>query len=97
MWSQSADLQKVIAIKNAPSPKSVKDFRTILDIATYCNKCIRNFSDPTQPLRDLTKIASFVWTAQHKAAFNNAKEALISNTVMAYFDNQKQTELVSNA
>ena len=67
-------------------------------MATYCAKCIRNFSDLTQPLRDLTKKnASFVWTAQHEAVFNNVKEALTSDTVMAYFDNQKQTELVTDA
>ena len=94
----SADPQKVIAIKNAPSPRSVKDVRTFLGMATYCVKFIRNFSDLTQPLRDLTKKnASFVWTAQHEAAFNNVKEALTSDTVMAYFDNKKQTELVTDA
>ena len=94
----SADPQKVIAIKNASSPKSVKDVRTFLGMATYCAKFIQNFSDLTKPLRDLTKKnASFVWTAQHEAAFNKVKEALTSDTVMAYFDSQKQTELVTDA
>ena len=51
----SPDPQKVAAIKNAPPPRSVKDFRTFLGMVAYCSKFIQNLSDITQHLRDLTK------------------------------------------
>ena len=41
----SAHPQKVIAIKNAPSRKSVKDVRTFLGMSTHCAKFSQNFSD----------------------------------------------------
>ena len=94
----SPDPQKVAAIKNAPPPRSVKDVRTFLGMATYCSKFIQNFSDITQPLRDLTKKnTQFTWTTEHNLAFTRVKDALSSDTVMAYFDNQKTTELVTDA
>ena len=94
----SADPQKVAAIKNAPPPQSAKDVRTFLGMATYYAKFIKNFSDITQPLRDLTKKnCQFSRQEKHEAAFNRVKNALTSDTVMAYFDNKKQTELITDA
>lgn len=85
-----ADPQKVAAIKNAPPPQSAKDVRKCLGMATYCAKFIKNFSDITQPLRDLIKKnCQFSWQEKHEAAFNRVKNALTSDTVMAYFDNKK--------
>ena len=51
----SPDPLKVDAIKNAPPPSTVKDVRSFIGLATYCSKFIHNFSDLSQPLRELTK------------------------------------------
>lgn len=94
----SADPAKVSAIKNVSPPHSVKDVRSFLGMATYCAKFIPNFSDLSEPLRQLTtKNAHFRWTRQEHSAFDNIKSALTSDTVMAYFDPTKQTELTTDA
>lgn len=94
----SADPAKVSAIQHAPAPKCVKNIRSFLGMATYCAKFIPNFSDLTEPLRKLTtKNAHFPWTSEEERAFNNVKNALTSDKVMAYFDQNKHTELTTDA
>ena len=67
-------------------------------MATYCAKFIPNFSDWTEPLRELTKKnVPFKWSSRHAQSFNAVKAALMSETVMAYFDETKQTELITDA
>ena len=67
-------------------------------MATYCAKFIPNFSDLTAPLRELTKKnVPFKWSSRHAQSFNAVKAALMSETVMAYFDKTKQTELITDA
>ena len=60
-------------------------------MATYCAKFIPNFSDVSQPLRELTrKDTPFQWNQEYDQSFHN-------NTVMAYFDQAKETELITDA
>ena len=67
-------------------------------MATYCSRFNANFSDITQPLRELTrKDAKFHWTKDHVRAFNAVKATLTSDTVMFYFDPLKETELTTDA
>ncbi len=94
----SPDPAKVEAIHKCSTPKSVKEVRSFLGMATYCAKFIPNFSDLTEPLRQLTrKNMPFSWTSRHAQSFNAVKAALMSETVMAYFDKNKETELVTDA
>ena len=67
-------------------------------MATYCTKFIPNFSDTSEPLRELTKEdAKFQWSERHEQSFNKINELLASAKVMAYFDPNKETELVTDA
>ena len=92
------NLQKVSAIHSAPLPTSVSAFRSFLRMATYCAKVIPNFSHITEPLRALTKKNTiFQWTDKHEHAFQDVKQALTSDTVVCYFDQSKDTELVTDA
>ena len=94
----SPDPLKVEAIKNAPAPTTQSSLRSFLGMATYCSKFIANFSDITQPLRELTrKDAKFHWAKDHERAFNAVKATLTSDTVMSYFDPLKETELTTDA
>jgi hypothetical protein len=89
----SADPAKVSAIKNAPAPRCVNDIRSLLGMATSCAKFFPNVSDLTEPLRKLTvKNAHFRWTNDQ-----DVKRALTSDKVMAYFDQNKHTELTTDA
>ena len=94
----SPDPLKGDAVQNTSPPSTVKDVRSFLGLATYCSKFIHNFSDLSQPLRELTKKNTpFKWTSEHDQAFQAVKSALTSNTVMAYFDKHKNTQLITDA
>ena len=93
----SPDPTKVEAINTAKPPTSVSGIRTFLGMATYCSKFIPNFSDISQPLRDLTKKNTpFQWGEKQELSFNRVKKMLTSDTVMAYFDANKETELTTD-
>ena len=82
-------------IHDAKSPTSIQSF---FRMATYCAKFIQNFSDIAKPLRELTrKDMKFTWISEHNQALNMVKQLLTSSTVMAYFDQQKETELTTDA
>ena len=94
----SPDPIKVEAINTAKHPTSVSGIRSFLGMATYCSKFIPNFSDISQPLRDLTKKNTpFQWGEKQEQSFNRIKRMLTSDTVMAYFDSNKETELTTDA
>lgn len=94
----SLDPTKVKAIQKAQTPSSASDVRSFLGMATFCAKFIPNFSDVTKPLRELTKKnIRFCWHKEHQQAFDHIKELLTSDTVMAYFDRNKATELITDA
>ena len=94
----SPDPAKVKAIHDARPPKSVGEVRSFLGMVTYCAKFIPNFSEITKPLRELTKKdVRFQWKDEHDQAFQKVKELLTSDTVMAYFDKNKQSEITTDA
>ena len=94
----SPDPAKVKAIHEAQPPTSASGIRSFLGMATYCAKFIPNFSDITKPLRELIKKNThFQWGDDQQQAFQRVKNLLTSDTVMAYFDNNKITELVTDA
>ena len=92
------DPWKVEAIKAATPPTMTSEVRSFLGMAIYCAKFIHNFSDVSQPLRDLTKKdCPFQWSEKHDQAFNKIKELLTNAKVMAYFDPNKETDLITDA
>lgn len=94
----SPDPEKVKAIHDAQPPSSASEVRSFLGMATYCAKFIPKFSDVTKPLRDLTKKSvPFHWDEEHQQAFKTVKDLLTSETVMAYFDQAKETHLTTDA
>ena len=94
----SPDPEKVKAIHDASLPKTAKEVRSFLGMANYCAKFIPNFSSVTKPLRDLTKKdVQFQWQQKHTKALNKIKDLLTSDTIMAYFDKNKSTELTTDA
>ena len=94
----SPDPKKVEAIHKASPPTSTSGIRSFLGMATYCAKFIPNFSDVSLPLRELTKKnIPFQWGPEQDRAFNEIKTLLTSDQVVAYFDQAKETELVTDA
>ncbi|MES9882663.1 MAG: RNase H-like domain-containing protein [Sedimenticola sp.] len=94
----SADPSKVDAIKHADTPSTPSEVRSYLGMTNYVSRFIPNYSTITEPLRRLTRESEpWVWTDSQQNAFETLKKTLSSDTVIAYFDPSKETELWTDA
>ena len=94
----SADPAKIEAIKQADAPNSVSNVRSLLGMANFVSRFIRNYADIVAPLRDLThKGVEFKWQEVHQQALDQLKCSLTSDDVMAYFDPRQKTVLIVDA
>ena len=94
----SPDPKKVQDIKLADQPQNPKEVRSLLGLANYCSRYIPGLASITQPLRDLTKTdTEWDWKPTHTDALNQLKDALSEDAVNAYFDIDKDTELIVDA
>ena len=67
---------KVTCIHNFKRPKSKKDVRSFLGLASYYRRFVPGFSPIAAPLSDLTKNSEpdrVVWTETTEAAFTSLK------------------------
>ena len=72
------------AIKEFPTPKSLKDVRQFLGLASYYRTFICGFATIAHSLHSLTqKDAIFQWSLECQQAFQQLKDALISPPVLA--------------
>ena len=84
---------KVQPILAMSYPKSKEELRTFLGMATYLSKYIQNFSQLTEPLRQVLKqnrdksgrIDSFHFGPDQIKAFDQLKECLATAPVMRYY------------
>lgn len=80
------DPEKVIAMSNYPSPKSVKDVRRLLGLAGWYRRFIKDFSEITAPLSNLLKKNNnnkkFNWNEEANMSFEKLKTALTSEPVL---------------
>ena len=89
------DPQRVTDLSNAPQPNNAHDVRSLLGMANYSSKYIREFATFTAPLRELTKKdVRFEWTQKHQAAFEKLKTNLVTAPCMSYFDKNNETFIV---
>lgn len=94
----SPDPKKVQALHDAPAPTNAGEVRSLLGMANYSARFIKDFATITQPLRDLTKkSARWDWTEEHDRSLGELKRSLTCDAVMTYFDPHKLTELVVDA
>lgn len=70
---------KVTAIREWPTPKSIDDIRCFLGTIGYYRKFIKNFSKIAAPMNELLKKdKSFIWSEVEENAFRNLIEATIT-------------------
>lgn len=92
------DKKKIAAIQNTPIPQDVTQLHSFLGLANYCARFIRNFASLTAPLRDLTKKGvKYEWTGTQQTAFEQVKDTIMANCLMAYYDPNKKTALTVDA
>ena len=81
----STDPSKIVAVQNWDVPKSVKDVRSFLGLASYYRKFIPAFATIAAPLTRLTeKNVKFQWSEACQKALNDLKEALTTAPVLSY-------------
>ena len=81
------DPEKVDAVHALPAPTNVTELQEFLGMVTYPSPFICGLSTLTAPLQELLKKdADFTWNASYKSAFEQIKEAVVSDTTLRYFD-----------
>lgn len=71
----------IIAIKNFPIPRSIRDVHSFLGLSSYFRKLIENFANYAKPLYDLLKKdVPFKFGIEELEAFEIIKKKLIAHT-----------------
>ena len=87
----TASPDKVKAVRQYPTPRSVKDVRFYLGLVSFYRRLIPKFAEIAKPLTELTrKNVQFRWEGRQQADFEKLKETLCSDQVLAY-PNYKST------
>lgn len=94
----SLDPKKVTAIQEASDLQDPTEVRSLLGMANYCSRFIKDFASISAPLLELTRNDTpWHWGPEDARAFQTIKDRLTTKTVMSYFDPGKDTELVVDA
>jgi hypothetical protein len=94
------DPEKVKALLEWETPKTVKGVRSFLGFANFYRRFIRGFSEITSPLTDLTKgfpQKIFQWTKQADDAFWKLKKLFITAPILMQFDPERETVLEADS
>ena len=90
----SPDPKKVEALQNVMPPTNVSEVRSLLSLATFCSKFIKNFALITRPLRQLTcNGVEWQWTEGEQSSFERLKAAQSTKTTLGYFDPKKPSSI----
>ena len=90
--------EKVLAIKEAPTPRNVTELRSFLGILNYYSRFLPNLSTRLAPLYQLLqKDVKWSWHADQDDAFNTAKEALQTDSLPTHYDESKPLILACDA
>ena len=94
----SASPSKCEVIKKTPAPTNVSEVKSFIAMTNYVSRFIPNYSTTTEPLRALLKKdAEWQWNNEQQQAFDQLKADLSSETVMTYFDPNKETQIIVDA
>ncbi|UYV60291.1 K02A2.6-like, partial [Cordylochernes scorpioides] len=92
------DPEKIEAIAKFPTPKSLTDVRSFIGLCSYYRRFIENFAEKAAPLHEvLKKDNKSAGNSDQQDAFDSLKKALMSEPVLAYFEEQLPTELHTDA
>ena len=75
--------EKIKAVKEWKTPEKVKDMESFLGFANFYRRFIQNFSHITKPLNELKGKKEWKWEEEHQKAFEELKERITSQPVLA--------------
>ena len=92
------DEEKVKAIKEWPTPKSITEVRNFHDLASFYQRFVKDFSTLAAPLtKVIKKNVRFYWGADQENTFATIKEKLCSAPVLTLPDFNKSFEIECDA
>jgi transposase InsO family protein len=85
--SKLESIQAWPSLSSVPRHKLRTEVKRFLGLVSYYRRFIRNMSDISTPLYELTKATSnLIWTPVHEASFQRLKAALLHPPVLAFPD-----------
>jgi hypothetical protein len=92
------DEEKVKAIKEWPTPKSITEVRSFHGLASFYRRFVKNFSTLAAPLTEIVKkLVGFKWGSEQDRAFIEIKERLCGAPLLALPDFSKTFEIECHA
>ena len=89
---------KLMAIKDAPTPRNVTELKAFLGLINYYNKFMSNLSCILSPLyRLLKKGGPWIWTETQNQAFQKTKDLLQSSSLPVHYDPAKELIVSADA
>ncbi|RWS22693.1 enzymatic polyprotein endonuclease reverse-like protein, partial [Leptotrombidium deliense] len=92
------DIEKIIAVKQFPTPENIDNVRSFLGLASYYRRFVKDFAKIAKPLTFLTKKdVAFKWSTDQINAFVELKNRLINYPVLVHFDPSYEIEVRCDA
>jgi hypothetical protein len=92
------DPGKVAAVKDWPTPTTLKEVRAFIGFANFYRRFIKDFATVARPLHDLTKKdMPWQWHAEQQKAFDWLKEKFCCEPILKVYDPELPTRVEVDA
>ena len=91
------DPNKVAAVRNWPTPTTLKEVRAFIGFSNFYRRFIQDFSSIARPLHDLTKKdMPWQWHEEQQKVFDTLKESFCRELILKVYDPELPTRVEVN-